>query len=153
MKLTATIELQNDAKTTKEGLVLAKETLKALGLKGEVKPSISTRTLNQNSALHLFFTQLAQELNEHGLDMRHLIRQEVEIQWTPYSIKEYLWRPLQKVLTGKASTTKLDRSQEINLIYDNLNRIIIERTKGEINFPSFPCLESQIDEDNCKNYV
>jgi len=148
---TATITLTNDAETVKEGLEKAKETLKILGLKGEVKPAVSARTLSQNSALHLFFIQLAQELNEHGLDMRHLIRQEVELQWTPYSIKEYLWRPLQKALTGKYSTTKLDRSQEINLIYNNLNRIIIERSKGEITFPPFPSLETLIDQES-NNY-
>lgn len=113
--------------------------------------SDKSRTINQNSALHLFFTQLAQALNEHGMDMRTLIRPEVEISWTPYSVKEYLWRPLQKVMLGKQSTTKLDRSQEINLIYDNLNRIITERTQGEVSFPSFPSLESLIENEEKKD--
>ena len=113
----------------------------------EIKPVISTRTEQQNKALHLFFTQLAEELNEKGMDMRKLIRPEVEISWTTYSVKEYLWKPIQKILTGKKSTTKLDKTQEINLIYDNLNRIIVERTKGEINFPPFPCIETMLGEE------
>jgi len=111
------------------------------------KTKINTRTLTQNSALHLLFTQLANELNEKGLDMRAIIRDDIEISWTPYSIKEYLWRPLQKLLIGKQSTTKLNRSKEIDLIYDNLNRILIERTQGEISLPPFPSIET-LENDN-----
>jgi hypothetical protein len=114
--------------------------------KAEIRPIRSTRTEAQNRALHLFFTQLADELNEKGFDMRTLIRQEVEISWTPYSIKEYLWKPLQKALTGKKSTTQLDKYQEINLIYDNLNRIIIDRTQGEVTPPSFHCIVESIED-------
>jgi hypothetical protein len=147
-KFEVKIVLEVDSTTVKEGLAVAKQTISALGLKAvDIKPVLSSRTLSQNSALHLFFTQLAQELNNHGLDMRHLIRQEVEISWNAYSVKEYLWKPLQKVITGKKSTTKLNKSQEINIIYDNLNRIIVERSKGQIDFPPFPCLKNQIEED------
>jgi len=142
------ILIEVESETLKDGMLKAKETIKQLGLKPEdIKPVISARTEQQNRALHLFFSKLADELNEKGLDMRTLIRQEVELSWTPYNIKEYLWRPLQKVLTGKKSTTKLDKIEEINLIYENLNRILIERTKGEINFPSFPSIETQIEND------
>jgi len=111
----------------------------------DIKPVRETRTDNQNKALHLFFTFLAEELNEKGFDMRTLIRQEVEISWTPYSIKEYLWRPLQKALLGKKSTTQLDKYQEINLIYDNLNRILIDRTQGEVEIPPFPSDDSLLN--------
>jgi len=98
------------------------------------------RTPSQNNSLHLFFSQLADELNKKGLDMRSVIRPEIELSWTGYSVKEFLWKPLQKVLTGKKSTTKLDKSKDINLIYDNLNRILTERTKGEVRLPPFPSI-------------
>ena len=130
-----------------ETLAKAIQATKKLYPAADIKPIISTRTEQQNKALHLFFAQLADELNDHGFDMRKLIRQEVEISWTPFSVKEYLWRPIQRILTGKKSTTKLDKTREINLIYDNLNRIIIDRTNGEITMPPFPCIETMLGED------
>ena len=33
--------------------------------------------------------------NDAGLDMRHTIREDVDMPWTQSSVKEYLWRPLQ----------------------------------------------------------
>ncbi|MDF1498765.1 MAG: hypothetical protein P1P85_05460, partial [Patescibacteria group bacterium] len=60
-----------------------------------------TRTSQQNNALHLWFTQLAETLNEKHFDMRTIIRNDIDIEWTTYTIKEYLWRPLQKALYGK----------------------------------------------------
>lgn len=124
-----------------------KKTLKDLCLNyTSISIAQSHRTLQQNAALHLFFTQLAEELNEKGFDMRTLIRPEIELSWTPYNVKQYLWKPLQEKLLGKKSTTKLNKTEDINLVYDNLNRILIERTKGEINFIPFPSLDSLIDE-------
>ena len=96
--------------------------------------------------MHLLFSQLADELNQKGLDMRTLIRPEIDISWTPYSVKEYLWRPLQRALLGKKSTTGLKKQQEINIIYDNLNRILIERTNGEVSLPPFPSMDILEDE-------
>ena len=49
----------------------------------------------QNNALHLWLEMVAKCLNDAGLDMRHTIREDVDMPWTQ-SLKEYLWRPLQK---------------------------------------------------------
>jgi hypothetical protein len=142
----AKIIISVKAETLAEGLQKAKQKAKETGFEViDVKPVKSVRTLKQNSALHLFFTLLADELNEKHFDMRHLIRREVELSWTPYSVKEYLWRPLQKALLGKKSTTQLDKIKDIDIIYDHLNRIITERTNGEVDFPAFPSIESAID--------
>lgn len=143
-KYEAVVILSNESETLQDGLAEAKKQLKGWEVVS-VKPVISRRTSQQNAALHLFFTQLSEELNDKGMDMRKLIRQEIGLSWTPYNVKTYLWRPVQKALTGKKSTTKLDKTQEINLIYDNLNRIIIERTKGEIDFPLFPSIDVEMD--------
>lgn len=121
-----------------------KKTLKNLCLNyTDISIAKSRRTEKQNAALHLYFTLLSEALNESGMDMKQFIK--VDIQWTPTSVKEQLWKPLQKVLLNKISTKKLNKTEEINLIYDNLNRIIIERTKGEVQVP-FPSIEILLDE-------
>lgn len=100
---------------------------------------IKTRTTRQNSSLHLYFTLLAEALNEAGYDMKKTIRQDVDIPWTPIMIKEYLWKPLQDVMIKKKSTTRL-QTKDIDKIYDVLNRTIGERTGVFVPFPSVESL-------------
>lgn len=101
-----------------------------------------TRSKKQNRALHLYLTLLSTELNLKGFDMKKIIK--TDISWTPYSAKENLWKPIQKAMFGKKSTVQLN-TFEINEIYDNLNRTIIELTTGEVQIP-FPCLDELFKE-------
>lgn len=93
------------------------------------------RTIKQNSALHKYFTLLAEALNDGGFDMRETIRQDVEIPWTPETVKENLWRPIQNAYFKKRSTAKLKKN-EIDKVYDVLNRTIGGRTGVFVPFPS-----------------
>lgn len=81
----------------------------------------SQRTLTQNRALHMWFQWLAETLNDAGLDMRTVIKPEVEIPWSGASVKEYLWRPVQEALIQKHSTTEANRV-EYTEVYDVLCR-------------------------------
>lgn len=107
----------------------------------EVEEVKKTRTAQQNRALHLYFRLLSEILNEKHIDMRTLIRQEIPIEWTEYSVKQYLWKPLQIAMFGKKSTAKLLKTKEIDKVYDLLNKTIIERTKGEVDVP-FPSIDN-----------
>ena len=100
---------------------------------------VKKRTLQQNKALHLFFEQLANELTINGFDMKKTLRDDIDIMWNAYNIKEYLWRPLQEVVCGKKSTTEIT-TQEINQIFDMLSKAIGERTGLHIPFPSIETL-------------
>lgn len=95
------------------------------------------RTQTQSNALHLLFKQTSDMCIEKGIDMREIVREEVPIDCTPENIK-WLWKLLQKAMLGKESTTKLSKHQEIDRVYDQLNKILIERTEGEISLPPFP---------------
>ncbi len=94
------------------------------------------RTLPQNNSLHLYFTQLAEALNNAGYDVKKTLREEIEIPWTSYLIKELIWRKLQIAMLGKESTTELLKEKEIDLIYEVINREIGNRTGVAIPFPS-----------------
>lgn len=93
------------------------------------------RTKQQNRALHKLFDLLAQELNDAGLDMRKTLKPEVDIAWTPESIKEYLWRPIQKAQLNKESTTELT-TVEIDEVFDTITRHLGEKFGLHVPFPS-----------------
>jgi hypothetical protein len=65
-----------------------------------------TRTVTQNAALHMWLEQVATTLNAAGLDMRAVMKKDMDIPWSKESAKEHLWRPVAKVLTMKDSTTE-----------------------------------------------
>lgn len=96
------------------------------------------RTERQNRALHLFYRLLAQELNESGLTVQLVLREKMELNWTADMVKELLWRPAQKALTKKRSTTELKKAQEIDLIYEHLARHLGEKFGMEV--PEWPHL-------------
>ena len=92
------------------------------------------RTLRQNAALHKYFVKLFNALNDAGLDMRKVLKPEIEIPWTLSSVKEYLWRPVQRIMLEKESTTELETT-EVDEVYRVVDRKMIE--KGiNVPFPS-----------------
>lgn len=104
------------------------------------------RTLKQNRALHLLFTHLADELNDAGLDMRKTLKPGVDIPWSGKTIKEYLWRPVQKAQLGKESTTELT-TKEIDLVFETILRHLGDKFGLSIEFPS---IEAQMMESRMK---
>ena len=102
----------------------------------EVKKVSQTRTSIQNRSLHLFFTQVANELNDLGIPfVYHGLRgQELEMQWTGELFKNMTWKPIQEALFGTNSTTKLKREQ-IDPIFEVINKFFSDRGV-EISFPN-----------------
>ncbi len=98
------------------------------------------RTERQNRAIHLFFTQLADALNEAGYSVQKILSKKMDIDWNPDYVKELLWRPAQKAIVHKKSTTELRRGEEIDLIYDHLVRHLGEEFTLEV--PEFPHYEN-----------
>ena len=72
------------------------------------------RTIQQNKALWKYFDALAQEFSDHGLDMKKVLKPEIDIPWNKDTICEFLWKPIMKIQTGKESTTELT-TKEIEL--------------------------------------
>jgi len=106
------------------------------------------RTKAQNRAFHKYFTDLADELNEKGLDMKKVLKPEIDITWTSSSVKEYLWRATQKIMFNKESTTELN-TDEITKIYEVINRF----TAGQGVSVAFPSIEEIMLRDLTKEKV
>ena len=82
------------------------------------------RTSTQNNALHLGCKLIADALNNAGLDMRKVLKPEVEIPWTTLSVKDHLFRPVMKAMTSKESTTELAKLGEIEGVWDTVMRFL-----------------------------
>lgn len=103
------------------------------------------RTTAQNSALHLFYEQTADLLRENGIGIKQVLEKfNLEAPATKYGVKEYLWRPLQLSMFGKHSTTELLKKQEIDQVYDALNKFFAEEL--ELQLPPFPSYETLFEE-------
>jgi hypothetical protein len=102
-----------------------------------------TRTKKQNASIHLFFRLLADELNANNLDMRKVLKPEVQIEWNEKAIKEYLWKPIQEACVAKKSTTELTTS-EVNEIYEILNRHIGQKWGVHVEFPNEAMTENYL---------
>ena len=94
------------------------------------------RTGLQNSSLHLYFKLLAYELNDKSFDVMKTLRHDIAVPWNDKLIKELVWRKVQKTMTDKTSTARLNTS-EVSQIYDVINRHIINITDGNVIVP-FP---------------
>ena len=100
------------------------------------------RSLTQNAALHLYCTQLAQALNDAGLDFRIVLREDIEVDWTPELVKQYIWKPVQEAITGHKSTTKPKRD-EYSKIYETVNRFVSSRFGLFAAWPSKDSINQQ----------
>lgn len=102
---------------------------------GNLGRETGVRTLPQNASMHVLFEQLANDLNDRGLSVQKVLSHSMEIDWNEKRVKELLWRPTQIELTGKKSTTTLDKTSEIDEIYETLNRFVAQ-FGVHIPFPS-----------------
>ena len=100
----------------------------------EKKPE-EQRTDKQNASMHLYFRLLAEALNEHGLDMKTVLKPGVEIPWNERMVKEFLWRPIQKVMTDKDSTTELNTVGPSD-VHKVLDRMLAEKFGVSVDWPS-----------------
>ena len=118
------------------------EALNNLGAgRWEVEIRKPKRSIPQNSAMHLYFTQLAEKLNEAGFDKIGVLAHLKECQpWSAESVKRELWCVVQEALGFGKKTSKLKQDQ-IDEVYNNLNKFLAIRLKMEsIPFPSMDSL-------------
>lgn len=98
------------------------------------------RSIAQNSALQVYCRELAKAMNDAGHEREvNTPIGKCQLPWNADSVKENIWRPVQKAMTGEHSTTQPERSQYVE-IYDVINRHLIE-TKG-IHVP-WPARENE----------
>ncbi|HEY4832763.1 MAG TPA: hypothetical protein VIH61_09430 [Waddliaceae bacterium] len=124
----------------KNGVIIpnnSKEVIELEGKEVSVKLERKThvRTNTQSRALHLWLEQVAQELNASGQTVQLVLKQTVDINWTGILFKELVWRPIQKALLKKDSTTKLEKVMDIDIVYDHINLYLGEKFHIHVPWP------------------
>ena len=96
---------------------------------------MTQRTLKQNSALHLWFNLLAKELNDSGYTVQLVLKEKVDLDWDGDKVKELLWRPSQKAILKKKSTTELRKIEDMDKVWEHLNRHLGQKFGVHVPFP------------------
>jgi hypothetical protein len=100
------------------------------------------RTIQQNKALHKFCQLLADELNAKGHGMKFVLEslgREQDIPWTMPAVKEHLWKPVQKAIAGKESTTELN-TIDPTPIHQSLMHVLNQAIDGGVDYIDWPSL-------------
>lgn len=106
--------------------------------KWEIDVRKPKRTIKQNSAMHLFFQMVADELNGVGVPFttKSITKNvEIEHEWTGTMVKEFIWRPIQIAKLGVGSTTGLSTVQ-IDEVADPIIRWLGTAHGIGVQFPS-----------------
>ena len=97
------------------------------------------RTPAQNNSIHLYCQLVADSLNAAGLDIEQVLQNfTMELDWSKESVKEILWRTAQKRLLKKKSTTELNKQEDIDRVYEAVNRFLAKLGVESIPFPHDP---------------
>jgi hypothetical protein len=144
------ITIEIEPTTIPLGAEELEKTIEAMGYKviGKARYISELISDQQRKAMHVWFDQLGEAMNEKHIDMRAFLRKDIEIPWSGWAVKEFIFKPLMAQRYGKKSTNDLFKSGEIDMLYDVINKEVIERTKGQVEVPAWPCKEwRQIQEE------
>lgn len=102
----------------------------------EVKNVGKKRTLLLNASMHLWFTLIAEELNDSGQYMRlDFYTEKAQVSWTKNAIKEVFFRPLSVAMFDKESSTELTNKETTEII-EEMHRILGENFGVSVEFPN-----------------
>ena len=113
----------------------AGQTDQALSFLRSIEVQAGTRTSSQNSAMHLWYTQVADECIKNGVDAKLVMSKVIRMDMTPEFIKT-MWKTLQRALFETESTTQLKKTGQIDKVYDHFVRFFAD--EFQIELPPFP---------------
>lgn len=104
-----------------------------------------SRSSRQNNSLHLYCKKLADELNGKGYYMQVVLKPTYELRWDTKSVKEHLWKPIQRAMYKIDSTTELSTA-DVSKVHEQLMMALQEKLT-ELDFVDFP------SEEQTKEYL
>ena len=95
--------------------------LRAKGKTIEITICDDKRTSRQLRSIWLYCSLLATDLNDAGLDIKLLLKEDLEVNWNKTLVMDLYFRTIQKALFNTDSTKDLKKSQ-VSEIYEEMNR-------------------------------
>ncbi len=114
-----------------------RELIEKGGCRIKVTALNNNRTLPQNRAMHKYFDELAEALNDAGMTQKamfKLLKEGFDLPVTEHFTKK-LWHEAMIVMVDKTSTADLER-KEVSQIYQAVDQRVAELTGVHIEFPS-----------------
>ena len=97
---------------------------------------MTQRTPQQQKAIEVFCHNVADALNDAGFDLKAVLkRKRIPVPCTQPNIKENVFKPIEKALFNKTSTTQLTTG-EVTEVYDVMNKWLGEQFEIHVPFPS-----------------
>lgn len=98
------------------------------------------RTYLQNRSIHKWWSIMTEKLNNAGWTKKKYYEvKEVDIEWTPESFGEDVWRGIQEAMYQHRKTSKLEPAQ-VSKVYEVVNRHIGNTCGVSEDFPSVDSL-------------
>ena len=94
-------------------------------------------TRSQMNSVWHYCERLSTALNDAGLDMRKVLKEEIEIPWNKYSVKECLWSPVQESMFQTQSLSESPKAA-VSKVYDVLNLHLINKFNVSVSFITHP---------------
>ena len=109
--------------------------------KGEIEFRRPLRTPKQNKALHLYCEWLASELRDRNMPfVEQYLNNEFERSWTMDLVKEKIFKPILKSISGKTSTARAS-TKEICDVADYIEKNLALKLGIDLAWPSREDLE------------
>lgn len=110
------------------------------------------RSIKQNRAAHLWFTHLADSLNDAGLEMKVVLAKRSEIWWTPEAIKEVLFKGVMRAMyPSKNSTTQLTTA-EFSKVTESLQMLLARDYGLNVDVPSVETQHHQTTDKDIEDF-
>lgn len=98
------------------------------------------RTVKQNSAMQKYWRIMTQKLNDGGWTKKKYYEvKEVDIDWTPESFGEDIWRGIQEAMYQHRKTSKLT-TEQVTKVYEVVNNHLGTTCGVSDVFPSMDSL-------------
>jgi hypothetical protein len=109
---------------------------------GPAEVTTMQRTNQQNKSLQKGCELLAGQFNDAGLDMRKVLKPEVDIPWTRDSIREQMFNPISIIMHDGRTSSQLD-TKEIKEVWAVVNRFTGEKHGITQEWPSEESLSEE----------
>lgn len=102
----------------------------------DTKGERSKRTYLQNRSIHKYWQIMCDALNAAGWTKKKYYEvKEVDIEWTPESFGEDVWRGIQEAMYQHRKTSKLE-TEQVSKVYEVVNRHLANTCGVSEDFPS-----------------